>query len=210
MKLTALNEQVTELQKQEKLLADTVQIKRRSEETASQNLNQARLAHDQAVRQAGWQQDQHKRLEGEIDRGLAQAAEITTEMADLDSEIEDTRSLLRERSAALAGLAVDEFQSQLAHWRTQSAVAERALADGRARLQERQTALERAGRRYSELESRIADLERSFESLGSEKGESRQSEAGIAAEIESLKRVDRSSRIGIGGIRGSAAGVTEV
>ena len=187
LKLTALNEQVTELQKQEKLLADTVQIKRRSEETASQNLNQARLAHDQSVRQAGWQQDQHKRLEGEIDRGLMQAAEITTELADLDREIVDTHSLLRERNAALAGLAVDEFQSQLAHWRTQFAVAERALADGKARLQERQNALERAGRRYSELESRIADLDRSFESLGSEKGESRQSEAGIAAEIESLR-----------------------
>jgi chromosome segregation protein len=182
-----LGNQIKELQIEEKKLLETLLTKRKLEEAANQDLNQTRLAHDQAVRQASWQQEQHKRLEIEIDRGLAQAAEIMAEVADLDEEIDKSRALLRDRSAALAELSVDEYQTQLAHWRTMAAVAERALADGKARLQDRQGALERATRRYRELQSRITELQRSLEAMGNEKVESRQSEASIAEEIEALR-----------------------
>jgi chromosome segregation protein len=186
-KLAALDEQVKQIQQQEKELAENLQMKRQSEEAASKDLNQARLAHEQALRQANWQQEQRKRLEIEIERDTVQAAEIKAELAGLEKEIDQIRSLVRDRSATLAGLSADEFRSQLGHWSTQAAVAERALADGKARLQERQNALERAIRRRNELQSRITELQRSLELLGSEKGESRQSEAGIAEEIASFR-----------------------
>ncbi len=186
-RLTELDAQFNQLQQHEKELVEDLKQKRQSEETASQNLNQARLAYDQAMRQMKWQQEQRQRLEAEIDQGLTQAAEIKAALAGLEEEIDQLRTQIREGSFALAGLSVDEFQSQLAHWRTQTAVAERALADGKARLQERRNALDRAMRRHNELQDRITELQRSLESLGNEKGESRQSEAGIADEIETLR-----------------------
>ncbi len=185
--ISEISERFKKLQAQESQLVETLLAKRRLEEATTQDLNQSRLAYDQAVRQASWQQDQHKRLEIEIERGLTQAAELAAEAAELDKEIDNSRALLREHSSALFELSVDEYQTQLSHWRTQAAVAERALSDGKARLQDRQGALESASQRSRALQARIIELQHSLEELGIEKVESRQSEAGIAEEIAAIR-----------------------
>ena len=82
---------------------------------------------------------------------------------------------------------MEEFQSQVAHWNTQAAVAERALADGNNRQRERESALERADRTRSGLQARATELENTLHALEKERAERRQAERNVGEEIEALR-----------------------
>ncbi len=190
----ALQEQAEEagrklqaLQADGERLAQAQRQARQACDQAGLALNQARLAEEQALRQAKWQREQRDRQQAEIAQGEKEAARLANELAQAETETGKTRELLREHNARLAALALDELQAQVAHWNTQAAVAERALADGKARLRERQAAAERASRRQHDLNARLKEIEQNLASLETGKAARRQAEAQVGAEIEALR-----------------------
>lgn len=175
------------LQAEGERLAQAQRQARQAFDQAGLAVNQARLAEEQALRQVKWQREQRDRQQAEIARGEKEAARMASDLAQVETEIGKTREQLREHNARLAALALDELQAQVAHWNTQAAVAERALADGKARLRERQAAAERAGRRQHELSARLKEIEQNLASLETGKAAQRQAEAQVGEEIEALR-----------------------
>ena len=176
-----------DLRAEEKQLARVQQLAIQKEEEESQAANRARLALEQAERLVNWQQEQQQRLQEEIKRGEAEAAEIRHNLAQLESETILKREELRDRNAAFAALSLEEFQTQVTHWSTQTAVVERALADSKNRQRERESALERAGRSRSGLQAREVDLKNTLQALDKERSERRQAELAVGDEIEALR-----------------------
>jgi chromosome segregation protein len=149
--------------------------------------NQVRLDMEQVQRQEHWQRDQQAKLQDEIRHGEAEALQMRAELKNLEAQIDQARDQTRSLAAALASLTLDENQAQVSYWNTRVAVAERALADGRARLNERQSALENAADAVRQRQERLEGLIQAREALEQSKVSLRQDESKIHAEIEALR-----------------------
>lgn len=147
--------------------------------------NQADL--EAAVRALEWQTQQQRRIQAEIQNGQALSAQISNELAELERQIDAVGEESRQLSHALAELDLDEFTTQVNHWNTLAAVAERALADSRLRLQERTSALERAQGGLASIAQRILETQQALENLEQEKAQQRQEEAQLSEQIEALR-----------------------
>ncbi len=115
---------------------------------------------------------------------LKEHNEAQNAIAKLQAELERTVAELREaqaerehREAALRALSLDETAAQVAHWETQTALAEQALAAARRRLSERRTSLEEARRL---LRSQQEELARLADELRTLQEEQRQAAAELA------------------------------
>jgi chromosome segregation protein len=186
-RMQKLEAERNDLQAEGSQLNKDQQLARQEEEQESLAANRAHLAVEQAERQVKWQLEQRQRLQHEISRGEAEAAEIRHEIVQLESETTLKREQLREKNATFSALSLEDFQSQVSHWSTQAAVAERALADGKNRQRERENAFERAGRTKSGLQTRAAELEDTLQALDKERAERRQAELKVGEEIEALR-----------------------
>jgi chromosome segregation protein len=159
----------------------------RQQEQARRAADQARLSVEQSSNKAGLQQEQIDRLKEEISRGEQEDALITTDLGRLEEEISQAHEHVRQASADLAALALDEFQAQVTHWNTLSAVAEQALENGISRQDERQHEVDRNLQAQASREGRLAEIETTLASLDNEKINRRQSEGEISVEIEALR-----------------------
>ncbi len=115
---------------------------------------------------------------------LKEHNEAQNAIAKLQAELERTVAELREaqaerehREAALRALSLDETAAQVAHWETQAALAEQALAAARRRLAERRASLEEARRL---LRSQQEELARLADELRTLQEEQRQAAAELA------------------------------
>ncbi len=168
-KLIALADDIDLLQSTADNLAQEQRSARLGMEENSLGFQQARLAAEQASRQMGWQQEQAQRMQDQIKLGEAETERLSGELGEVEAQLNQAREYFRERSAALAGLVLDEFQTQLAHWETRTAVAERSLADERRRLEERQLAVGKTIARIKMLEQRLVEYQYGKQSLIQEK-----------------------------------------
>jgi chromosome segregation protein len=104
----------------------------------------------------------------------------------VEAQIEQVRDEVRGHERRLQELSLEEFQSQLAYWNTQSAVAERALSDAQSRRDERAAALVQANNAIESAQSQLQSLDASMLDLETEKTRHRQSEVDVSAQIEAL------------------------
>jgi chromosome segregation protein len=186
-RLKALEKELLVLRAREQELGQIYADLSEAERKAAVEFNQAQISLERSEHQVEWQEQQRQRLSEEVQRGEAEAAQIKQELADLEEKINLSREQVRERAAAVNGLTLTEFQAQVGHWNTQAAVAERALADGKARLHERKAALERAQGNRSSLQQRLAEIEESIGALEVKKQSRRKEEIEVAAEIEAVR-----------------------
>lgn len=156
-------------------------------EHAAQATNQARLALDQARQQVTWRVEQHARLQADISRKMAEVERISTDRAVLENELTQARDGLRSQNNALAALALEEFQAQVAYWNTQVAVAERAVVNEKSRQRDQQAALQRAERSLNTAHMRLEELGQARQALETEKVTQRQVEGEIGEKIEALR-----------------------
>ncbi len=157
------------------------------EQRAALAANQARMGVEQAQRQARWQHDQLEKLRNEIQRGESEALQIRAELKNLEMQIDQAREQVRLQVAALVSITLDESQAQVSYWNTQVAVAERALADGKARLNERQAALENTIEAVHQRQERLGALAQAADDLERARVIQHQDEGKINAEIEALR-----------------------
>lgn len=176
-----------ELQSTGAALNQAQQQVRQGVDKAVQLTNQARLSFEQARRQAQWQHEQRQRLQDDITRSDTDAANLSKELTDLEGRLAQARERVRKQASALDGLALDEFQTQLAHWNTMTSVGERALNEARARQQERGTALERLQKTQTVLQTRFTEAVQAQEKLGVERAALRQAETEVSAQIKDVQ-----------------------
>jgi chromosome segregation protein len=163
------------------------QTVRQAWEQASQVTSQARLALEQARRQMQWQRQQVERLQAEISHSEVGASTLESELAEIEGKLSQLRQRQRQESTAFEALSLDEFQAQVSHWQTRSAVAERALADAQLRQQERQAAINKLIKSRTGLQGRLEEFGTLSEKLAADRVELRRSENEIGEQIRMIQ-----------------------
>jgi chromosome segregation protein len=169
-----------------KRLEQAQEISRQELQKASRSADQARLALEAAERQAAWAQEQRQRLQKDLEQGEFEITKTQRELSEVNRLLEESRGSLRQESARLEELGLDELQAERAHWNTRQAVAERALSDALKRLQEQQSNLAHGERNLAGLEQRLGELAAELEVLQAGRAELHHREAQIGGVIREL------------------------
>ena len=185
--IKAFDETLNRLQGEEKRLRQELDAARSAEKSAQAAHGQEELALEKARRQAQFQKEQQARLDADLRRGAEESRQMAAELTRLETQLQTARERLRELTAALGSLSLEDLQSQVSHWTTRAAVAERAVSDAQNRQRERQALLERSRRSQAALQARLAEVEAQVAALESEKAAQRQAEAAVGQEIEALQ-----------------------
>ncbi|MBA4379313.1 MAG: chromosome segregation protein SMC [Anaerolinea sp.] len=161
--------------------------KRLSLESALAAGQQAQVQSEAARRQRDWQAGQKDMLQTEIAQGESESQEAAAALSNIEKEAILAQEDIRARNVALAALTLEEYQAQVTHWKTRSAVVERALVDARSRQTERQEAISGLQGQAASLEKRLAEIDRSLTALENEKEALRGQEGGLHAQLEELR-----------------------
>ena len=119
-------------------------VARQSQEQIDTQFKEISLEQNTAERQVEWENDRHEVILKEISDGENEIININNELKELQASIDQSQESVKTSSGALRAISLDEEREQLAHWETQTAVAERALLDVEARLGERELAYQEA------------------------------------------------------------------
>jgi chromosome segregation protein len=176
-----------ELQKEGDRLSKIAQERRNQGEAALEAYHQQELAVEQLNRQIKWQSEQRKGVEAELSRARAEIMQAAGDLKGLEDEIEKARAALREQNEILAGLTIEEYQTNLAHWKTRYLLSEPTLIDADNHAKERQAALERSLRTHSGLVARLDEIRLGCEDLKQDKQGFRQQEAEANLQIDALR-----------------------
>ena len=155
------------------------QAARKSLDQAANTRQQADLRLEQLKRQADWQKEQCMRLRQEISNDENQTDQLKTELETAEASLVKAREKMRQQNTLLETYALDELQANQAHWRTLVSVSLKALSNSQRRMQERQQACERQEHNIRSLKDQQAQMQATFQELGSK-------QAGFSAEEEQL------------------------
>ncbi len=186
-----LNTQLNLLSAQENGLRKNLRLTSDAEKLAATALSQDELLAEKTRRSVQWTKDQLGRLQAERLQAEKDTNALSAEIAVIDSDLAKARDTLRQCNANLAMLALDEQQSQLAHWNTRVAVAQQAADDAQKRLSERQSALERLLRSQEAWEKKIGEAETLLNASQTNKRSALEGEKLIGEEIDRLMEVVR-------------------
>jgi chromosome segregation protein len=176
-----------QLRTEEEWLKLEVNRAREAEKTAQSAYSQEELTVERTRRQHQFLQEQYIRLNSEISLVSGDTQCMTEELVGLEEPILQARNQLRERSAVLNELSLDELQTQLSHWYTRTAVAERAVADAQNRLREQQVLCNRVVTGRQEAQARWAELHLAHDAHEKEKTGLRAAQGVVNVEIGELQ-----------------------
>ena len=156
-------------------------------EQASLAVQQARLAIVQSDKQLNWQRNQLKQIQDEITSAESEQLHIQSDLASLEIDLVANRDQLHKENNLLSSLLVDEYQTQVAHWNTRYAVAERVLSDEKRRLDERRQSRDKSSLLSETLRQRINDLGNDRQILEEKKIELQSEAQRVDHNIENLQ-----------------------
>jgi len=134
-------------EKEEKLQGRLSRAKQ-DENSIEDNFSQISLDLNSAERKIEWETAQHQTIVDDASERENEIIQITSELENIQTGIIQAQEIVSKTSAAIRAISLDEEREQLAHWETQSAVAERALKDVEERLGEREST-------WREVKSRV-------------------------------------------------------
>ena len=115
-----------------------------AQESIDSRFKKISLEQNTAAKQVEWDTDQNQEIKDEISASEIEINTIKKDLVEIQTSISQSQEAVKKTSGALRAISMDEEREQLAHWETQTAVAERALLDIEARLGERETAFKEA------------------------------------------------------------------
>jgi chromosome segregation protein len=186
IEIRQLDEELEELKRRSTKVEKDIQQARLREEQVSKESGKAELAVEKNRRQVAWNREQLLRLEEDLKLSRYETNNMSAELQPLESKILQARQSLREEVAALNAISLDEFQTDLAHWNTRIAVAERSLEAEKEQLRERKTALERVSRVREDLLIRLAELESASKKIEIEMQNLKQKETEFEGSLQKL------------------------
>jgi chromosome segregation protein len=158
-------------------------------ESARDTERQAQAREESAWRQRDWQMNQKSSLETEIAQAEKEYGQTAAALSQTEKDSAQAQEFLKTQSAILAVLTIDEFQEQVIFWSTRSAVSERVLSDAQARRTERKQVTIHLQGRQTDLESRLAEIDKSLVGLKIERENLRGQTAGMNSQLEELRRL---------------------
>ncbi len=123
------------------------------------NVQKISLSLEQARQRNEWIKEQLTHSEKQIIQSEQAQKTCINEKKVCEQESAELREKVREISHQLDGIPLDEFQSQVNHWGTNAAVAERAANQAKTRLQEYEQLLDQNQKRYQSLKRRLEDFD---------------------------------------------------
>ncbi len=163
--------------------------KRQAVESALGAERQAQVRLESARRRWEWEKQQKAELQQECERARQEQEAAARALSQSAEEMEVIEQRIRERSSALAALAVEEFQQAVNHWSTQTAVIERALGDASRRQEERQRELRRLQEQGNLLAQRWQEADAARQALEAERETLRAQEAEVQTQLEATRRL---------------------
>lgn len=160
---------------------------RLSLESARREEQQARVRSEAAQRQQDWEMAQKAALESEVRQAEKDRQETAATLSVNEKEISAAQETVREKTAALAGIVLDELQEQVTFWAARLAGAEQAVSDARARREERRQAVERLQAQQAGLESRLAEMATSLARVELERGNLHGKASELNAQLEEVR-----------------------
>ncbi len=155
---------------------------------ASQAHQQAVLAAEQTRQKQEWQAGQLAGMDGQLKRTDEEITQANQQVEQVQGQITRLQDQVRENSRELGALPLDEMQSQVVHWNTQTAVITRAVKDAQARVAEYRQALESNQRQQQSLRQRIEELAGTLARLEQERSEAREQEGALNVQMDALQR----------------------
>ncbi|RPJ40178.1 MAG: hypothetical protein EHM21_15125, partial [Chloroflexi bacterium] len=162
---------------------------------AVQTMSQANQAHQRAVLEVEQVRQRHEYqsrqlagLDGQIQRAEQEQRQGQAEIEKNNEKIADLNEQVREHNRKLGSLPIDELQSQLVHWNTTVAVAERALKDAERRLTEHRESIAAGKRQAESLRLRLTEVMNSQTQLEAEKSSLHEQENKLNLQIEELRQ----------------------
>lgn len=193
--VSAAQDQVRQTESELSRLHEQGKDLERSAKTGAQTFAQAAQAHQQAVletqqviQKQEWQTGQLSSLDGQLTRTDDEIGKVAAEMEKAEAEIAKLQDTVRQSSRGLADLPLDELQSQVAHWNTQTAVINRAVKDVQGRLAEYRQALENNQRQQASLHQRMDETASTLQRLEGERAEARAQEQALNEKIDTLRK----------------------
>ena len=143
----------------------------------------ADLALEQARQRCEWQRNKLKDTQTEIQRAEEELLHLQAEQKTIEGKIEESQHAVRDCNRALMALPLEEFQTQMGHWKTNAAVASRVALEAEKRLVEQRSVLESNQKRKESLAQRKRTVQTTLQSLEAEKFALRQQEALLNEQI---------------------------
>jgi chromosome segregation protein len=181
---SSIAEQRTRLIEAEKALRESnVQLNR-----LIQAHQKAALDLEQTRQRSEWQRKQVSSSEEQVQHTELEIQSTQSELDETEERIQGYREELRERNRALAALPLDELQTQVNHWNTQSAVIARAVKDVESRLSEYRQTVSSNRQRQDELCRRMRETETQIAQLETDKSAEREQEGVLNVQIDLLQQ----------------------
>ncbi|HPH96911.1 MAG TPA: chromosome segregation protein SMC [Anaerolineaceae bacterium] len=148
---------------------------------------QARLAYDQAKKQLEWQKNQQSGFDGQISRTEEEIRKADQDINATSERVSTVNAQIKQQQNSLAQLPLEELQSQVNHWETRSAVAERAVRDVDRRLEEKRQVLAQSLQKQEGLKKRKADLQQMSGQIDLTENTLREQEIVLSKQLQELQ-----------------------
>ena len=176
---------------QQKLLQEA----EKSSRLVNQALNQANQAFQQATleidrqrQKQDWSRSQLEGLDGQLQRTDGEIKQVIADMDNTGQQIVANNEGLRQQSRELNALPLEELQSEVTHWNTSLAVAERAVKEADRRLAEHQQALTGYQLQQANLGQRLVNILASLDQLEKERTDHRSAEELLDQQVNALQQ----------------------
>src|SRR5574340_165910 len=153
----------------------------------ARNLQQATLEYEQARQKRDWQQSQLVSFRDQIQKSETESAENKRELGKIEGEAESFDLQIGEVQRSLDQLPISDFQAQVVHWNTQTALAERSLKDADRRLADYRQALQTNLDQQKTFHQRLEQVQAAQKQHDEERAGQQLKETELNAAIEELR-----------------------
>ncbi len=160
-----------------------------AEDLINEKIKQISLDQNSAERQVEWETAQYQTLIDDTSEDQEVIAQIHIDLEKIQVEIVQAQELVSKSSSQLRTISLEEEREQLAHWETQTAVAQRALTDIKQRVDERENARQEAASQLQQNSELITQFQDQVKSLGEETRFLNDGEKTIQGEIDELRKL---------------------
>lgn len=170
-------------QAKEKELREQDQVLRQ----IARDLQQATLQFEQAQQKRDWQQGQLTNFRDQIKKSEVESSENKQELVKIEGEAESLDLQITEIQRSLDQLPINEFQAQVVHWDTQTALTERSLKDADRRLVEYRQSLQTNLEQQRTFHQRLEQAQTAQKQHDEEKVIQQQKETELNTAIDALR-----------------------
>ncbi|PKO07700.1 MAG: chromosome segregation protein SMC [Chloroflexi bacterium HGW-Chloroflexi-3] len=151
-------------------------------------VNLRNLDYEKLSQRKQWVENQIKTLEQQLLHSLESEAITKNLLLEIGKKIESQRTESDGLRAKLNEMPIDDFQSNVGHWKTNLAVVDRATNEAQKRLLENRTNIDQNRQRFRSINRRLEDFKNALLEIDDERGVKKAKETELKDEIEKIRQ----------------------